>query len=94
MRDAVLAAAAAVLPGVEGQCAGSFRRGKPASGDVDLIFTHPAWCLCPDGGGSGGGAAGGDGGCEAAAEETYAVRKRFLLDLVPLQASSTCVFLR
>jgi len=32
-----------ILPGVTVICCGSYRRGAPSSGDVDLLFTHPSF---------------------------------------------------
>lgn len=34
-------AAEAIQPGVIAQACGSFRRGKPTCGDVDILITHP-----------------------------------------------------
>lgn len=39
----ILERATNLLPGVEGQVVGSYRRGAKDSGDVDFIFTHPLW---------------------------------------------------
>ena len=34
-------AAESLLPGVIAQACGSYRRGKPTCGDVDVLVTHP-----------------------------------------------------
>ncbi len=43
----VLRLAASLFPGIEGSCAGSFRRGRSECGDIDLILTHPSWIHSP-----------------------------------------------
>lgn len=43
IRRVILERATSLLPGVEGQVVGSYRRGAKHSGDVDFIFTHPQW---------------------------------------------------
>lgn len=43
----VLTAASRVFPGMCGLACGSYRRGQPSSGDVDVILTHPDGALKP-----------------------------------------------
>lgn len=41
VQSQVREAAEFLAPGVIAQCCGSYRRGKPTCGDVDVLVTHP-----------------------------------------------------